>query len=42
MDDADIVTLDRVGCCYLAVDELVTASAAHARRLYGLVLPRER
>jgi SAM-dependent methyltransferase len=42
MDDADIVTLDRVVCCYRAVDELVTASAAHARRLYGLVLPRDR
>jgi SAM-dependent methyltransferase len=39
---ADIVTLDRVVCCYRAVDELVPASAAHARRLYGLVLPRDR
>jgi magnesium-protoporphyrin O-methyltransferase len=39
---ADIVTLDRVICCYRAVDELVPASAAHARRLYGLVLPRDR
>jgi len=39
---ADIVTLDRVVCCYDAVDELVPASAAHARRLYGLVLPRDR
>jgi magnesium-protoporphyrin O-methyltransferase len=42
VDDADIVTLDRVVCCYRAVDELVPASAAHARRLYGLVLPRDR
>jgi SAM-dependent methyltransferase len=42
MDDADIVTLDRVVCCYRAVDELVAASAAHARRLYGVVLPRDR
>jgi magnesium-protoporphyrin O-methyltransferase len=40
--DAEIVTLDRVVCCYRAVDELVPASAAHARRLYGLVLPRDR
>ena len=39
---ADIVTLDRVVCCYRDVDELVPASAAHARRLYGLVLPRDR
>ncbi len=42
VDDADIVTLDRVVCCYRAVDELVPASAAHARKLYGLVLPRDR
>ena len=40
--DADIVTLDRVVCCYRAVDELVPVSAAHARRLYGLMLPRDR
>jgi SAM-dependent methyltransferase len=42
IDDADIVTLDRVVCCYGAVDELIPASAAHARKLYGLVLPRDR
>lgn len=40
VEDADIVTLDRVVCCYRAVDELVPASAARARRRYGLVLPR--
>jgi 2-polyprenyl-3-methyl-5-hydroxy-6-metoxy-1,4-benzoquinol methylase len=38
---ADIVTLDRVLCCYPDVEGLVHASAAHARRLYGVVYPRE-
>jgi len=42
IDEADIVTLDRVLCCYRAADELVSASAEHARQLYGLVLPRDR
>ena len=40
--DADIVTLDRVICCYPDADGLVTRSASRARRLYGLVLPRDR
>ncbi len=39
--DADIVTLDRVICCYDDVDGLVMRSAEKARRLYGLVYPRE-
>lgn len=38
---ADIVTLDRVICCYHDVRGLVGASAAKARRLYGLVYPRD-
>jgi predicted TPR repeat methyltransferase len=42
LEPADIVTLDRVICCYPNVDALVTASAAKARSLYGLVLPRDR
>ena len=42
IDEADIVTLDRVVCCYRGADELISASAAHARKLYGLVLPRDR
>lgn len=42
MDAADIVTLDRVVCCYPDVEALVGASAARARRWYGLVLPRDR
>ena len=37
---ADVVTLDRVICCYPDGKALVTASAAHARRLYGLIYPR--
>jgi magnesium-protoporphyrin O-methyltransferase len=40
--EADIVTLDRVVCCYRGADELISASASHARKLYGLVLPRDR
>jgi magnesium-protoporphyrin O-methyltransferase len=39
---ADIVTLDRVICCYPDVEHLVGLSAARARRLYGIVLPRDR
>jgi hypothetical protein len=38
-DGGNIVTLDRVVCCYRGVDELVTASAARARGLYGLDRP---
>jgi magnesium-protoporphyrin O-methyltransferase len=38
----DVVTLDRVICCYPDVDALVESSAAHAGRLWGAVLPRER
>ena len=39
---ADIVTLDRVICCYPNMEQLVTTSVAHARRAYGIVIPRER
>jgi ubiquinone/menaquinone biosynthesis C-methylase UbiE len=37
---ADIVTLDRVICCYPDMDRLVELSAQRARKLYGLVYPR--
>ena len=37
---ADIVTLDRVICCYQDMEALVTRSADRARHLYGLVYPR--
>jgi SAM-dependent methyltransferase len=39
--EADVVTLDRVICCYGNVEALVSLSAERARRLYGLVLPRD-
>lgn len=39
---ADVVTLDRVICCYPDLERLVTSSALKARHLYGLVFPRER
>jgi magnesium-protoporphyrin O-methyltransferase len=35
----DIVTLDRVICCYHDVEELVEKSSALAGKLYGLVYP---
>lgn len=38
---ADIVTLDRVICCYHDMPALVSASAQKARRWYGLVYPRD-
>lgn len=39
---ADIVTLDRVICCYPDMDKLVEASVSKAKHLYALVYPRER
>jgi SAM-dependent methyltransferase len=38
---ADIVTLDRVICCYEDMPSLVERSAANASQLYGLVYPRD-
>ena len=38
---ADIVTLDRVICCYHDMQRLVELSAAKAGKLYGLVYPRD-
>lgn len=37
--DADIVTLDRVICCYPDMDALVGNAAEKARRLFGAVYP---
>lgn len=37
---ADIVTLDRVICCYGEMHRLVDLSATHARKILGLVYPR--
>jgi predicted TPR repeat methyltransferase len=42
IDRAQIVTLDRVVCCYADIESLVRMSASRARALYGLVLPRDR
>ena len=39
---ADIVTLDRVVCCYPDMEPLVRLSAERCRRLYGLSYPRYR
>jgi ribosomal protein L11 methyltransferase PrmA len=38
---ADIVTLDRMICCYGDMPALVARSADHARRTIGLVYPRD-
>ena len=37
---ADIVTLNRVICCYPEVEKMVGLSVSRAGRLYGLVYPR--
>jgi 2-polyprenyl-3-methyl-5-hydroxy-6-metoxy-1,4-benzoquinol methylase len=39
--EADVVTLDRVICCYGDMEALVRASAGKAKRLYGAVFPRD-
>ena len=39
--EADIVTLDRVICCYHDMRQLVSRSAEKARVVYGAVYPRE-
>jgi magnesium-protoporphyrin O-methyltransferase len=41
IERADIVTLDRVICCYHDVRSLVGLSAEKAGSLYGLVYPRD-
>jgi hypothetical protein len=42
VEHADVVTLDRVICCYPDMEALVGRSADRARRLYGIVYPRDR
>jgi magnesium-protoporphyrin O-methyltransferase len=39
--EADVVTLDKVICCYPDMVALVTASADKANRLYGFVVPKD-
>jgi len=41
VEPADIVTLDRVICCYHDMRQLVGLSSARANRLYGVVYPRD-
>jgi len=41
IEAADVVTLDRVLCCYPDMPALVDASASRARLFWGTVLPRE-
>lgn len=41
LEPADVVTLDRVICCYPDVKGLVKLSADRARRIYAVVYPRD-
>lgn len=41
VDAADLVTMDRVICCYHDVHGLLGAAASKARKAIGLVYPRE-
>ena len=41
VDAADVVTLDRVVCCYPDVEALLGAAASKSTRLVGLVYPRD-
>jgi magnesium-protoporphyrin O-methyltransferase len=38
---ADVVTLDKVVCCYVDMESLLAATASRARRLMGLAYPRD-
>jgi len=41
LDDMDIVTLDRVICCYDDMNALVRASVSRTKRVYGVVFPKD-
>ena len=41
IEPADVVTLDRVVCCYPDLDALLGAAAEKATRMVGLVYPRD-
>jgi magnesium-protoporphyrin O-methyltransferase len=41
IEPADVVTLDKVVCCYVDMPALVGRAADRARRMVGLVFPRE-
>ena len=38
---ADVVTLDKVVCCYVDMESLLAVTASRARRLMGLAYPRD-
>jgi magnesium-protoporphyrin O-methyltransferase len=42
MPDADVVTLDRVVCCYPDAEALLVAAAARTRELLAFTYPRDR
>jgi magnesium-protoporphyrin O-methyltransferase len=42
LPDADVVTLDRVVCCYPDAEVLLGAAAARTRQLLALTYPRDR
>ena len=41
VDSADIVTLDKVICCYDDMSELVGLSSKLARKIYAVIYPRD-
>jgi hypothetical protein len=41
IEPADIVTLDRMVCCYGNMPALIGEATAHARRMIGFVYPRD-
>ncbi len=42
LPDADVVTLDRVVCCYPDADALLVAAAARTRQVLAFAYPRDR
>jgi 2-polyprenyl-3-methyl-5-hydroxy-6-metoxy-1,4-benzoquinol methylase len=42
LDDADVVTLDRVVCCYPNAQALLRATASRTRQLLAFTYPRDR
>ncbi len=42
LPDADVVTLDRVVCCYPDADALLVAAAAQTRQVLAFTYPRDR
>ncbi len=41
ISNADIVTMDKVICCYADMENLVKLSSSHSAQIYGLVYPRD-